>query len=38
MRFTAEEIALFEAAAKAKSLPVREWITFTLTEASKEIT
>jgi hypothetical protein len=37
IRFTAEQLASFEAAAKQKRLPVRDWITSTLTEAAAKI-
>jgi len=38
LRFTADQVTAFEAAAKAKRLPLRGWIESTLTEASKNIT
>jgi len=35
IRFTRENVASFEAAAKRANVDVREWVTSTLTEAVK---
>jgi hypothetical protein len=37
IRFTAEQLAAFESAAKKKRLPLRDWIDSTLTEAAGNI-
>jgi hypothetical protein len=38
IRFTMDQVVRFEFAAKAKRMPLRAWITSTLTDASKDIT
>ena len=35
LRFNEAELSLFTSAAKAKKLPLREWMTSTLTEAAR---
>jgi hypothetical protein len=37
IRFTVDQVVRFELAAKAKEMPLRAWITSTLTEASSNI-
>ena len=37
MRITPAQLAQFEKAAKEKRLPLRDWITSTLTEAAEKI-
>jgi hypothetical protein len=37
IRFTADQLTEFEAAAQKKRLTVRDWIASTLTEAAKKI-